>query len=57
MITSTALFAFGNSIAGGANGVAVMIAGRTVQGLGAGGITMLLDLRTCDLVSLRERGK
>jgi hypothetical protein len=35
----------------------MMIAGRTVQGLGSGGIYMLVDLIVCDLVSLRDRGK
>ncbi|TGO49560.1 hypothetical protein BOTNAR_0427g00060 [Botryotinia narcissicola] len=57
MIISVALFALGSGIAGGSNGVAMMIAGRTVQGLGSGGIYLLVDLITCDLVSPRERGK
>ncbi|CAD6569097.1 MAG: hypothetical protein ASARMPREDX12_002199 [Alectoria sarmentosa] len=57
MMISVALFASGSGIAGGSNSVAMMIAGRTVQGLGSGGIFVLVDLITCDLVPLRERGK
>ncbi|KAF1974668.1 MFS general substrate transporter [Bimuria novae-zelandiae CBS 107.79] len=57
LITATALFALGSGVAGGANGLNMMIAGRTVQGVGAGAIYVLLDIVCCDLVSLRERGK
>ncbi|KAI0867433.1 major facilitator superfamily domain-containing protein [Hypoxylon argillaceum] len=52
-----ALFAIGSGIAGGANGVPMLIAGRTIQGIGCGGIFVLLDVVVCDLVPLRERGK
>ncbi|KAI0542843.1 major facilitator superfamily domain-containing protein [Xylaria digitata] len=52
-----ALFAIGSGIAGGANGVPMLIAGRTIQGVGCGGIFVLLDVVVCDLVPLRERGK
>ena len=55
MITSVALFALGSGIAGGANTAAMFIAGRLIQGLGAGGMIMLIDLIVCDLVPLRER--
>ncbi|KAF2729059.1 MFS general substrate transporter [Polyplosphaeria fusca] len=56
MIISIALFALGSGITAGANGVAMFIAGRTVQGLGSGGLFVLLDLIVCDLVPLRQRG-
>lgn len=56
-ITSTMLFAIGSGIAGGSHNVPMMIGGRTVQGLGAGGVYVLLDVVCCDLVPLRERGK
>lgn len=57
LIIATALFALGSGVAGGSNSVDMMIAGRTVQGVGAGAIYVLLDIVCCDLVSLRERGK
>ncbi|KUJ19473.1 MFS general substrate transporter [Mollisia scopiformis] len=46
MLISISVFALGSGIAG-----------RTVQGLGSGGIMMLVELIICDLVPLRERGK
>jgi MFS family permease len=57
MIVSIALFALGSGITAGANSVAMFVAGRTVQGLGSGGLFVLLNLIVCDLVPLRERGK
>lgn len=57
MIISVTIFALGSGIADGANGTATMIAGRTVQGLGSGGIMLLVELIVCDMVPLRERGK
>jgi hypothetical protein len=35
----------------------MLIAGRAVQGLGAGGIFVLVDVVVCDLVPLQERAK
>ncbi|KAI4859647.1 MFS general substrate transporter [Hypoxylon rubiginosum] len=55
MIVSVALFALGSGIAGRANTSAMFISGRLVQGLGAGGMVMLIDLIVCDLLPLRER--
>lgn len=52
-----ALFILGSGIAGGAKSVTMLIAGRTIQGVGCGGIFVLLDIIVCDLVPLRERGK
>ena len=57
MITSVAIFVLGSGICGGATNGAMLIAGRTVQGIGSGGLNMLIDLIVCDLVPLRERGK
>ncbi|PSN67348.1 MFS general substrate transporter [Corynespora cassiicola Philippines] len=51
-----ALFTLGSGIAGGANSAAVLIAGRTVQGLGAAGLYVLSDILICDLVPPRHRG-
>jgi len=49
-------FILGSGISGGADSMAMLIAGRTVQGIGGGGVTMLVDLVVCDLVPLRQRG-
>lgn len=57
LIASSALFILGSGLAGGASNAAGLIAGRTVQGVGAGGLYVLLDIVCCDLVPLRERGK
>ena len=57
MMISVLLFLLGSGLAGGANSVSMLIGGRTVQGLGSGGLFVLVDLITCDLVPLRERGQ
>jgi EmrB/QacA subfamily drug resistance transporter len=57
MLVSIVLFALGSGIAAGAHNVAMLIGGRAVQGLGSGGLFVLLDLIVCDLVPLRERGQ
>ncbi|KZO94642.1 MFS multidrug transporter [Calocera viscosa TUFC12733] len=50
------LFAVGSAITGSAQNMTAMIAGRTVQGLGGGGILSLAEIIVADLVPLRERG-
>ncbi|KAF2179248.1 MFS general substrate transporter [Zopfia rhizophila CBS 207.26] len=57
MLTSVGFFILGSGIGGGATNVGMLIAGRTIQGVGGGGIFVLLDIITCDMVPLRERGK
>ncbi|KAF2265002.1 MFS general substrate transporter [Lojkania enalia] len=57
MLLSLAIFTLGSGICGGASSVAMLIAGRTVQGLGGGGLMMLLEVIVCDLLPLRERPK
>ncbi|RAH47378.1 MFS general substrate transporter-like protein [Aspergillus brunneoviolaceus CBS 621.78] len=56
MIFSVVLFILGSGICGGASSEAMLIAGRAVQGVGGGGINMLIDLIICDLVPLTQRG-
>ncbi|PKY00811.1 MFS general substrate transporter [Aspergillus campestris IBT 28561] len=56
MIFSVVLFILGSGICGGATSAAMLIAGRAVQGIGGGGINMLIDLIICDLVPLTQRG-
>jgi MFS family permease len=55
-IFAVAIFAIGCGLCGGAHNIGMMIAGRTIQGIGASGINVLSELIICDLVPLRERG-
>ncbi|EGD99226.1 major facilitator transporter [Trichophyton tonsurans CBS 112818] len=57
LILSVVWFAVGSGLAGGANGTIVIILGRTIQGIGGGGINTLIDIVIGDLVPMRERGK
>jgi MFS family permease len=57
MLIALTLFSLGSGIAGGATNVAMLIGGRTVQGLGSAGLFVLADLIVCDLVPVRERAK
>ncbi|KAF7559304.1 hypothetical protein G7046_g4856 [Stylonectria norvegica] len=56
MIFIFAAYTLGSGIAGGANSGAMLIAGRTIQGIGSGGINMAGDVIISDLVPLRYRG-
>ncbi|KAF7340295.1 Iron permease [Mycena venus] len=56
LLGSLLLFAVGSAICGAAKSMNMLIAGRTVQGLGGGGIISLTQIIVADLVSLRERG-
>jgi MFS family permease len=51
-----ATYTLGSGIAGGANGGAMLIAGRAIQGIGSGGVTMANDVIISYLVPLRYRG-
>lgn len=56
-LSALAVFLVGSGICGGANNEGMLIAGRTLQGIGGGGVNMLIELIVCDLVPLRERPK
>ncbi|KAI9452641.1 Mfs1.2 [Lactarius psammicola] len=56
MLSALFLFALGSAICGAASSMNMLIAGRTVQGLGAGAITSSMQTMLSDLVTLRERG-
>ena len=56
MLSSIALFALGSGICGGATTMAMLIGGRTIQGLGGGGVQSLSAIILADMVTLRERG-
>ncbi|KAJ5823819.1 Major facilitator superfamily domain general substrate transporter [Penicillium robsamsonii] len=51
-----AIFTLGSGVCGGANGANMLIVGRAIQGVGSGGINMIVDVIISDLVPLRERG-
>ncbi|KAJ3489679.1 hypothetical protein NLG97_g5952 [Lecanicillium saksenae] len=51
-----AVYTLGSGICGGATNGVMLIAGRAVQGIGSGGINMIVDVVVSDLVPLRERG-
>ncbi|PYH99612.1 MFS general substrate transporter [Aspergillus ellipticus CBS 707.79] len=57
MITSAAVFTLGSGLCGGASNINMLVAGRIIQGIGAGGITVLIEIIICDLLPLRERGR
>ena len=50
------LFMLGSGLSGGASTMNMLILGRTIQGIGGAGVTMMVDLIVSDLVPLRERG-
>ncbi|KAF8141325.1 MFS general substrate transporter [Boletus edulis] len=56
ILMTIGLFALGSGICGGATSMNMLIAGRTIQGLGGGGIQSLTSIILADLVSLQERG-
>ncbi|KAJ7328843.1 MFS general substrate transporter [Mycena albidolilacea] len=56
LLLSIGLFAAGSALCGAAGSGYVLIAGRTVQGLGGGGIRSLAVIILADLVTLEERG-
>lgn len=56
-IGSVLLFMLGSGLAGGATSIGILIAARTIQGIGGGGIITLGEIIICDLLPLRERGQ
>ncbi|KAL3429290.1 multidrug resistance protein Fnx1 [Aspergillus tetrazonus] len=56
-ILAVVLFGVGSAVSEAAKSTAALIAGRTIQGIGGGGINVLVDIIVCDLLPLRERPK
>ena len=56
ILFSITLFALGSGLAGGARNPAMLISGRTIQGLGTAGLYVLSDIIICDIVPPRHRG-
>lgn len=57
MLISVAIFILGCGLGGGATSITMLVIARLIQGLGSGGLNVLLEIIICDLVPLRERGK
>lgn len=53
----TAFFLVGIVISSVANDFTVMLVGRSIQGVGGGGLLLLSDIVITDLVPMRQRGK
>ncbi|KAF8532577.1 MFS general substrate transporter [Gautieria morchelliformis] len=56
VLGSIAFFTVGSALCGAARNMKMMIVGRTVQGVGGGGILSFSAIVLADLVSLEERG-
>ncbi|KAF7289732.1 Iron permease [Mycena indigotica] len=56
MLLGIAIFSIGSALCGAATSMNFLIGGRTVQGLGAGAITALIQIIIADLVPLKDRG-
>lgn len=56
LLFSLGAFFLGSGICGGAKNMSMLIAGRTVQGIGGGGIQSLSVIVLADIVTLTERG-
>ncbi|KAK9235320.1 major facilitator superfamily domain-containing protein [Lipomyces kononenkoae] len=56
-MVAVVLFTIGACIAGWAKNFSVLIAGRSIQGAGGGGIIAMTEIIITDLIPLRERGK
>ncbi|KAF5695972.1 major facilitator superfamily transporter [Fusarium globosum] len=57
ILSALAFFTLGSSLAPMASSTALLLAARTIQGIGGGGIVALTYIITASLVSLQERGK
>ncbi|KAM0746387.1 iron permease [Meredithblackwellia eburnea MCA 4105] len=56
MLGSLIIFAVGSAVTGAAPSMSVVILGRSIQGIGGGGILTMTEIVVCDLVPLAERG-
>lgn len=57
LLFSLTFFTFGTILCAAANGFALMLVGRSIQGIGGGGIITLSQVIFCDIVPLRLRPK
>ncbi|KFY16284.1 hypothetical protein V492_01460 [Pseudogymnoascus sp. VKM F-4246] len=57
LLVVSAIFFLGSALAAAAINIDMLIAGRTVQGLGGGGLLTLVNICISDLFSMRNRAK
>jgi len=57
MLVALGLFIAGSALSAVASSMAVLIAGRVLQGIGGGGITPIVQTTVADMVAPRERGR
>lgn len=57
IIIALVFFTVGSIVAAVARNFTVLIVGRTLQGVGGGGVVALNEILITDLIPLRERGK
>ena len=56
LLTSIVLFAVGSAVCGAATNMEMMVSGRSIAGIGGGGILASVEIVVADLVPLAERG-
>src|SRR5712671_2429959 len=56
MLTAIGLFIAGSAASAAAPNMAMLIAGRTLQGIGGGGIVPMVQTTVADMITPRERG-
>ena len=57
MLVALGLFVAGSALSAAAPGMATLIAGRALQGIGGGGIVPLTQTTIADMITPRERGR
>ncbi len=57
MLVALGLFLAGSAVSAAAPSMAMLIAGRTLQGIGGGGIVPLTQTTIADMITPRERGR
>jgi MFS family permease len=57
LLTALIIFFIGTILASAANSISILLVGRSIQGVGGGGLVALTYVVIADMVTLRERGK
>ena len=56
MMFAVVIFGIGSGISAAADSSTTLIIGRTIQGMGSGGIDLFAELILCDIIPLKRRG-